>query len=129
MGQLLALRNEKDQSVERSAGELIELQAGQKRLGGACQSELLSLYDLIIKFTKLTADIEDGKHPFVYRDGLKEVVLAAGARPALPSLDTYPHLFSAIAKDEEEKALSVSHGRPTSAIRRRAGAGGIAAVA
>jgi hypothetical protein len=124
--------NEKEISNERSLTSLEELRESHQTMVAQCQAELLSLYELVLKFTKLAVDIDDGKHPVVWRGGLKEVVLSEGARPILPNLDSFPHLSDAMAKEDEDKSSSrerVTQRSLSSGRWRRAGAGGIAAVA
>lgn len=132
--------SEVEDANRKLQGELQELQKEQRQVQMQCQSELLSLFEIITKQAKLIADVEDGKHPVIRRAGYKEVVLPENSRPALPSAQTHHQLFHAIvqeAKGQEDKAQDGksyaqdrSYQYPLPSGRRfRAGSGGVAAVA
>lgn len=129
----LAVLDEKEVTNYKSAREVMDLQESQKIAAGKSQNELLLLYEQVVQFSKLVQDMDDGKHPIVWRGGNKEVVLPPGARPELPNAEAHPCLFHAIGKEDENlKASScerVVQRPPSSGRQRRVGSGGIAAVA
>jgi len=98
--------------------QFAEIRAHEERIAAECQDELKSLLELAASYVRLVSECEDGKYPAVWRDGMKEVVLPAGARHNAPPRELYPHLFGALdAAEQKVSALELRAQRPLSAGR------------
>lgn len=68
------------------------------------QDELLALYEILAKLTRIIHDAEVGLHPIVRNGGYKRAIFPPGAIPKMPTEAGYEKLFGFVAHAQKKAA-------------------------
>merc|ERR1712224_1158081 len=72
------------------------------------QDELLSLYEILVRLTKIIHDAEVGLHPIVRNGGFKRAIFPPGAIPKMPTEAGYDKLFGFLAHVKKKAAANAN---------------------